>query len=112
MIKRSKKTLKTGHSAVFGGGGALLSRNDRVWGTTQHSQVESSQAEKSSLRVFRSQRGMLGEGSTELDNLQAETSAQKLPLPTGEGAFNRLRSSAPYMLSPYALGCTSSALLG
>ncbi len=44
-----------------------------------------SQAEKISLRTFRSQRGMLGEGSTEIDNLQAETSAQKLPLPTGEG---------------------------
>ena len=59
MIKRSKKTLKTGRSAVFGGGGTLLSRNDRVWGTTQHSQKESSQAEKSN--------------------------SEKLPLPTGEG---------------------------
>ena len=48
----------------FSGGGTLLSRNDRVWGTTQHSQKESSQAEKISLRAFRSQRGMLGEGST------------------------------------------------
>ena len=28
---------------------------------------------------------MLGEGLTEIDNLQTETSAQKLPLPTGEG---------------------------
>ncbi len=36
-----------------------------------------SQAEKISLRAFRSQRGMLGEGSIEIDNLQAETSAQK-----------------------------------
>ena len=56
MIERNKKTLKTSHRAVFGG--TLLSRNDRVWGTTQHSQKENSQAEKS---------------------------AQKLPLPTGEG---------------------------
>ena len=40
MIKRSKKTLKTSRSAVFGGGGTLLSRNDRVWGTTQHSRKE------------------------------------------------------------------------
>ena len=39
-MKRSKTTLKTGHSAVFGGGGTLLSRNDRVLGTTQHSQKE------------------------------------------------------------------------
>ena len=36
-----------------------------------------SQAEKISLRAFRSQRGMLGEGSIEIDNLQAETSAQE-----------------------------------
>ena len=64
MIERNKKTLKTSHRAVFGGGGTLLSRNDRVLGTTQHSQKESSQAEKISLRAFRSQRGMLGEGST------------------------------------------------
>ena len=40
-------------------------------GDSQHSQVESSQAEKISLRE------MLGEGSTEIDNLQAETSAQE-----------------------------------
>ena len=40
MIKRSKKTLKPSRSAVFGGGGTLLSHNDRVSGTTQHSQVE------------------------------------------------------------------------
>ena len=37
MIKRSKETPKTSHREVFGG---LLSRNDRVLGTTQHSQVE------------------------------------------------------------------------
>ena len=40
-------------------------------GDSQHSQAESSQAEKISLRE------MLGEGSTEIDNLQAETSAQE-----------------------------------
>ena len=85
MIKRSKKTLKAGRSAVFGGGGTLLSRNDSVLGDSQHSQVESSQAEKISLQAFLSQWGMLGEGLTEIDNLQTETSAQKLPLPTGEG---------------------------
>ena len=45
-------------------------------GTTQHSQEENSQAEKISLRE------MLGEGSTEIDNLQAETSAQEPPLPS------------------------------
>ena len=55
-----------------GGGGTLLSRNDRVWGTTQHSQ-----AEKISLQAFRSQLGMLSEGATEIDNLQAKTNAQE-----------------------------------
>ena len=86
----------------FSGGGALLSRNDRVLGTTQHSQVESSQAEKISLQAFLSRREAkgtdeatslvtlfaelrLGEGATEIANLQAKTSAQELPLPTGEG---------------------------
>ena len=42
----------------------LLSRNDRVWGTTQHSQVESSQVEKISLQAFLSRRERLGEGAT------------------------------------------------
>ena len=85
MIEKIKKTLKTSHRAAFGGG-ILLSRNDRVLGDSQHSQVESSQAEKISLQAFRSQRGMLGEGSTEIDNLQSETSnSEKLPLPAGEG---------------------------
>ena len=55
-------------------------------GDSQHSRVESSQAEKISLRAFLSRRERLGEGSTELDNLQAEISnSEKLPLPTGEG---------------------------
>ena len=64
MIEKIKKTLKTGHSAVFGGG-TLLSRNDRVWGTTQHSQVEfdSSQAETSNKQVFLALRERLGEGT-------------------------------------------------
>ena len=44
MIEKVKKTLKTSRSAVFGGGGTLLCRNDRVWGDSQHSRVESSQA--------------------------------------------------------------------
>ena len=78
----------------FGGGGTLLSRNDRGLGTTQHSQVESSQAEKISLRAFLSRREAkgtdeatslvtlfaelrLGEGSTEIDNFQAKTNAQE-----------------------------------
>ena len=63
-------------------------------GTTQHSQKENSQAEKISLRAFLSLREAkgtdevtsrvtllaelrLGEGSTEIDNLQAKTSAQE-----------------------------------
>ena len=41
-----------------------LRMNDRVLGTTQHSQKENSQAEKISLRAFRSQWGVSGEGST------------------------------------------------
>ena len=40
MIEKIKKTLKTSHSAVFGGGGNLLSDNNRVLGDSQHSQVE------------------------------------------------------------------------
>ena len=65
MIKRSKKTLKTGRSAVFGGGGTLLSRNDRVLGDSQHSQKENSQAEKISKQepLYLQERGR-GEGST------------------------------------------------
>ena len=69
----------------------------------QDSRINSHQAEKISLRAFLSRREAkgtdevtsrvtlfaelrLGEGSTELDNLQAETSnSEKLPLPTGEG---------------------------
>ena len=63
-----------------------LRMNDRFLGTTQHSQKENSQAEKISLRAFRSRRESLGEGSTEIDNLQSETSnSEKLPLPAGEG---------------------------
>ena len=57
-------------------------------GTTQHSQVEfdSSQTGISNKQAFLSLRERLGEGSTEIDNLQAETSnSEKLPLPTGEG---------------------------
>ena len=60
MIKQIKKTLKTSRSAVFGGGGTLLSRNYRVLGTTQHSQKENSQAEKISLRAFLSRREAKG----------------------------------------------------
>ena len=55
-------------------------------GDSQHSQKENSQAEKISLRVFLSQWGVSGEGATEIDNLQSETSnSEKLPLPAGEG---------------------------
>ncbi len=55
-------------------------------GTIQHSQKENSQSEKISLRAFLSRRERLGEGSTEIDNLQSETSnSEKLPLPAGEG---------------------------
>ena len=62
MIKRSKKPLKTGHIAAFEDN--LLSSNNKGFGTTQHSQKERSQAEKSSLRAFLSLRERLGEGST------------------------------------------------
>ena len=57
-MKRSKKTLKTGHSTIFGR--ELLSSNDRVLDPTQHSQVE-----KISLQAFlyRRERGW-GEGAT------------------------------------------------
>ena len=52
-------------------------------GDSQHSQKENSRAEKISLRAFRSQWGVSGEGSTEIDNLQSETSnSEKLPLPS------------------------------
>ena len=52
-------------------------------GDSQHSQKENSQAEKISLRVFLSQWGVSGEGATEIDNLQSETSnSEKLPLPS------------------------------
>ena len=44
----------------FSGGDTLLSRNDRVLGTTQHSQKENSQAEKISLRAFLSRREAKG----------------------------------------------------
>ena len=88
MIERIKKTLKTSRSAVFGGGGTLLSDNNRVLGTTQHSQKENSQSEKISLRAFLSRRERLGEGATEIDNLQSETSnSEKLPLPPVEGVL-------------------------
>ena len=40
MIKRSKKTLKTSCSAVFGRGDTILSNNNKAFGGLQHSQVE------------------------------------------------------------------------
>ena len=91
----------------FWGGGTLLSHNDRGLGTTQHSQKEfdSSQTGISNKQAFLSLRETkgtdettslvtllaelrLGKGSTEIDNLQSETSnSEKLPLPLVEGVL-------------------------
>ena len=91
MIERNKKTLKTSHRAVFGGGGTLLSSTSKAFGGSQHSQVEydSSQAEKRAQSPSTSGRGDGVRGlldshqpvvtfETQNDHLQEHTSGQIL----------------------------------